>query len=195
MEFKELVIKARTCRRYQQDKLVPMELLMEVIDTARLIPSASNAQPLRYALSTSLEMNARLYSLVGWAPAIDDWPGPEEGQRPVAYIAIAADKNCPVPPQTDAGIAIQTIQLALAEHGIGCCIFNHLDTEAIHAALGMPRYVNVLLAMSIGYPAKGEAVSIDELKKGQPYQYYRDEQGLHHVPKRLLKDIVVASFP
>jgi len=193
MEFKELVTKARTCRRYQQDKSVPMELLMEVIDTVRLTPSASNAQPLRYALSTSPEMNTRLFPLVQWAPALDDWPGPAEGERPVAYIAIAADTKSPVPPQMDAGIAALAIQLALAEKGIGCCIFNHIDAAEVHAAVGFPRYVSTLLVIAIGYPA--ETAIIEELRKGQPFQYRRDEQGQHYVPKRLLKDIVLASFP
>lgn len=192
MDFKELVTKARTCRRYHQDKLVPMELLMEIIDTARLTPSASNAQPLRYALSTSAEVNAQLYSMVGWAPAIDNWNGPAEGERPVAYIVIAADTKSPVPPEMDAGIGALAIQLGLAEKGIGCCIFNHFDAAAVHAAVGLRRYVAVQLVIAIGYPA--ETAIIEELRKGQPFQYHRDEQGQHYVPKRLLNDIVMSKF-
>ncbi len=192
MEFKGLVAKARTYRRYHQDKPVPMELLMEIIDTTRLTPSASNAQPLRYALSASQEMNARLFPLVRWAPAIDNWDGPAEGQRPVAYIVIAADTKSPVPPQMDAGIAALAIQLGLAEKGIGCCIFNHFEADAVHAAIGFRSYLAVQLVIAVGYPA--ETIIIEELNKGKPYQYHRDEQGQHYVPKRLLKDIVMASF-
>ncbi len=192
MDFKELVAKARTYRRYHQDKPVPMETLVEIIDLARLIPSASNAQPLRYGLSTAPEMNARLTSLVGWAPAIDEWPGPAEGERPVAFIVIAADTKSFVPPQMDAGIAAMTIQLALAEKGIGCCIFNHFDAEAVHAAMGFRGYLGVQLVMAIGYPA--ESVVIKDLKKGQPFQYHRDEQDNQCVPKRLLADVIAAKF-
>jgi len=192
MDFKELVTKARTCRRYHQDKPVPMELLMEIIDTARLTPSASNAQPLRYALSTSAEINARLYPHVQWAPAIDEWDGPAEGERPVAYIVIAADTKSPVPPQMDAGIGALAIQLGLAEKGVGCCIFNHFNAAEVHAAVELPKYVAVQLVVAIGYPA--ETAIIEELRKGQPFQYHRDEQGQHYVPKRLLKDIVLRSF-
>ena len=190
MEFKELVAKARTYRRYHQDKLVPMETLMEIMNTLRLIPSASNAQPLRYGLSTSPELNGRLCSLVGWAPAIDEWDGPAEGERPVAFIAIAANKKSFVPPQMDVGIAAQTIQLSLAEKGIGCCIFNHFQSDDVHAAFGLPRYVEVQLVLAIGYPA--ETVIIEEMGKMDPFQYHRNEQGQHCVPKRRLEDIVVA---
>jgi nitroreductase len=192
MEFKELVTKARTYRRYHQNKLVPMELLMEIIDMARLIPSRANAQPLRYAVSTSPEMNVRLFPLVQWAPALDDWPGPPEGQRPVAFIVIGVDTKSPQPPEMDAGIAAQTIQLALAENGIGCCIFSQMDAVAVHAAVGFPRYVAAQLTIAIGYP--NETVIIEELRKGQPYFYRRDEQGQHYVPKRKLDDILLAKF-
>ena len=191
MEFKELMSKARTCRRYQ-NKPVPMELLMEIIDTARLTPSASNAQPLRYALSTSAEVNARLYPLVRWAPAIDEWDGPVEGERPVAYIVIGADTKSPVPWEMDAGIGALAIQLGLAEKGIGCCIFNHFDAAEVHAAVAFPRYVGVQLVVAVGYPA--ETAIVEELRKGGPFQYHRDEQGQHYVPKRLLKDIVLKSY-
>ena len=191
MEFKELVAKARTYRRYHQDKPVPMATLTEIIETLRLIPSASNAQPLRYAVSTSKEMNERFFSMVGWAPALDDW-SPAEGERPVAYIVIGADTKSPVPPETDAGIAAQTIQLALAEKSIGCCIFNHFNAADVHAAVGFPRFVAIQLVIAIGYPA--ETVIVDELLRGRPFQYSRDEQDQHHVPKRLTKDVLLASF-
>lgn len=192
MEFKELVAKARTYRRYHQNQPVPMDLLKEVIDTVRLTPSASNAQPLRYALSTSPEINARLFPLVQWAPAIDEWAGPAEGERPVAFIVIAADSKSPVPPQMDAGIAAVTIQLSLAEKGIGCCIFNHFQAGEVHAAVGFPRYVGVQLVIAVGYPA--ETVIIEEIGRMDPFQYHRDEKGQHYVPKRRLKDIVLGSF-
>lgn len=49
MDLKELVIQARTCRRFTQEEM-PLEVLTDFVDTARLAPSARNAQILRYAI-------------------------------------------------------------------------------------------------------------------------------------------------
>ena len=191
MEFRELVEKARTYRRYQQ-KPVPMEVLLEVVDTARLIPSTSNVQPLRYAVSSSPEMNARLYPLVRWAATLKTWPGPAEGERPTAYIVIGADMSQQKAPQVDEGIAAQTIQLDLASRGIGCCMLGNINPKAIHKEVGFPEEVTVLLVLAIGYPA--ETVVLKELEPGQPHAYWRDEQSVHYVPKRRLQDVVLAKF-
>ena len=192
MEFKELVRQARSFRRFQQQRPVSMDVLLDVIDTARLIPSTSNAQPLRYAVSASAEMNARLYPLLRWAKTLKTWPGPAEGERPAAYIVIGADVNSLRPPQVDEGIAAQTIQLGLAAQGIGCCMLGDINPKGIHKVVGFPDDVAVLLVLAIGYPA--ETVVLKELEPGQGVAYWRDEQGTHYVPKRRLEDVVLAKF-
>ena len=47
MDVKEAISKRRSIRKYQR-KEVPLDLIRELIDAARLAPSGSNAQPCRY---------------------------------------------------------------------------------------------------------------------------------------------------
>jgi hypothetical protein len=42
--------------------------------------------------------------------------------------------------------------------------------------------------VALGYPR--ETVVIDEMKGGD-YKYWRDEQSIHHVPKRRLSDLIL----
>ena len=51
MPFRDLVLKNRSYRRFYQDQPVALETLRELIDLARVTPSAANRQPLRYLLS------------------------------------------------------------------------------------------------------------------------------------------------
>ena len=50
MNFRELAVKARTCRRFYEDQPLTMADLEWLVDCARLAPSAKNAQELRFSL-------------------------------------------------------------------------------------------------------------------------------------------------
>ena len=89
--IKDLVRKNRTCRRFYQDYTVDLELLKGLVNLARLSGSAGNLQPLKYVLSCHAETNDRIFSCLGWAGYLKDWPGPEEGERPSGYIIILGD--------------------------------------------------------------------------------------------------------
>ena len=49
--IKELVKKNRSYRRFYQEKKLTRQQLMELVETARLTPSAANRQPVRYKLA------------------------------------------------------------------------------------------------------------------------------------------------
>ena len=55
--FRELMLKNRSCRRFYQDESVTSEVLKELVDLARVGPSASNLQPLKYVISHTSEKN------------------------------------------------------------------------------------------------------------------------------------------
>ena len=51
-----------------------------------------------------------------------------------------------------------------------------------------PRY-EILLALALGKPK--ETVQIEPLGPDSNVRYWRDEQQVHHVPKRALEDIII----
>lgn len=190
--YKDLVAKARSYRRFKEDLPVGADLLTDIVDTARLVPSVRNAQPLRYAVSASKGMNERIFPHLQWAAALKDWPGPMEGERPTGYIIIGCASAVVKISRTDLGIAAQTVQLGLADQGIACCMLANINAEVIHELIGFPDDISVMLVIAVGYP--GETVLLEPLPADGNPSYWHDTEGRHHVPKRALKDILLKTF-
>ena len=87
--LKDLVKQCRSYRRFYQDTAIPYNELADMVDTARLAASASNAQALKFKILCTPEECADIFPYIAWAGALKDWDGPEEGERPSAYIVIA----------------------------------------------------------------------------------------------------------
>ena len=89
----------------------------------------------------------------------------------------------------DLGIAAQTLVLAAAEKGIGSCMMSLLKRDIIRPALNIPERYEILMVVSMGYPA--EEVVIEESGADGDIKYWRDEKSVHHVPKRPLSEVVI----
>ena len=104
--IKELVKKNRSYRRFYQEKKLTRQQLMELVETARLTPSAANRQPFKYRIVCDEEENEKVFRLLGFAGYLKDWDGPSEGEKPTGYIVITCPAN--VNDEVDAGIVGQT---------------------------------------------------------------------------------------
>lgn len=185
----DLVKKSRTVRRFYQDQPVEMETLRGLVDLARLAPSGSNMQSLKYYLCNQPDTNAQIFQTLAWAGYLKDWPGPEEGERPTAYILILGDATINKAFGCDHGIAAQTIMLGAAEQGLGGCIIGSIRRAELAGLLHLPPQFEILLVLALGKPK--EIVQIDPMPEDGSVKYWRDEQQVHHVPKRALDDIIV----
>ena len=105
----ELMRKTRSYRRFQQDREINMETLRSLIGLARLGGSARNVQPLKYILVNKPEVNSEIFPTLGWAGYLQDWPGPDEGERPAAYIICLLDETLSSEAECDLGIFTQNI--------------------------------------------------------------------------------------
>lgn len=189
MSFKELVLKNRSCRRFKQDIPVSHDQLLELIDVARCCPSAANRQPLKYFLSSDTATNNMIFASLRWAAALKDWYGPAPGERPAAYILILLDKRVAADPCCDHAIAAQTMRLAAAEAGLAGCILGAIDRDALRETLAIPDHLDVLLAVALGIA--NETVVLESVPETGSTDYYRDSNGVHHVPKRERDDLIV----
>jgi len=188
--LRDLVLKNRSFRRYYQSAPVDMDTLRALIDLARLTPSGANLQPLKYVLSNTPEKNARIFPTLAWAGYLTDWPGPEEGERPSAYIVILCDKHISQGPGCDHGIAAQTILLGAAEKGLGGCMIGSIKRAELAMILDLSedRY-EIVLVITLGKPK--ESVVLDAVDASGNIKYWREADGTHHVPKRALDDLIV----
>ncbi|MCP4229857.1 MAG: nitroreductase family protein [bacterium] len=187
--LKDLIQKNRSYRRFHQDVEVNEKTLNELIELARLSPSGMNKQPLRFILSFEAEKNAAIFENTRWARNLPDWPGPEEGERPSAYIVILGDTTIRKPFGQDPGIAAHSILLGATERGLGGCMIGNLNREGLRTALDIDEKYEIPLVLAIGKPK--ETVVIEELEPDGDYRYYRDGEGVHYVPKRGLNELII----
>ncbi len=179
----------RSYRRFEQEVDISIATLKELVDLARLSPSGMNLQPLRYILSCDPAKNSLIFPHLGWAGYLKDWPGPREGERPSAYIIILGDTEISRSFGCDHGIAAQSIMLGATERGLGGCMIGSANKEGLGKALEIPSRYEGLLVLALGRPK--ETVVIEELGRDGSIRYWRDAEGVHHVPKRRLDDLII----
>ncbi len=191
----DLIQKNRSYRRFYQDRKIERETLMELVDLARLSPSPRNKQALKYFLSSDEKTNSVIFPTLAWAGYLKEWNGPEEGERPSAYIIILTDKELCANPAaemipTASGIASQSILLGAVEKGLGGCIIANVSRPKLCEALNIDtqRY-EIVMVLALGVPK--EIVVIEEIKPDGDVKYWRDENQTHYVPKRSLDEVIV----
>jgi nitroreductase len=189
MKFADLVLKNRSMRTYDESRKITEEELVSLVELARISPSASNRQPLKYFLSCDDETNAIIQPLTGWAGLLPQMHLPPVGHQPTAFIVILADKT--ITPNVshadkDVGIVAQTMLLGATEMGLSGCMIGSFRPE-LKAALDLPENLEVALVIAFG---KGEE-QIEIVDAGESVKYYRDEAGIHYVPKRTLGELII----
>jgi nitroreductase len=189
--IENLIIKNRSCRRFFQKELVPVDTLRKLVNLARLSASAANLQPLKYILSNDPGKNEMIFSCLAWAGYLKDWPGPPEGERPPAYLIVVGDTAIAKTFATDLGIAAQSILLGAREHNLAGCMIGSIKKELLREILQIPDRFEILLVIALGKPK--ETVVLDEMEPGGSIKYWRDEHGTHHVPKRPLDEIILSE--
>lgn len=185
----DLIKKNRTYRRFYQEVKVERSELEELIELARLSSSGGNLQSLKYILSYDQEKNDLIFPHLRWAGYLKDWDGPEEGEKPTAYIIVLRDNGISSNHLWDHGLASQSILLGAAEKGLGGCMFGAYDKKALVEALHIADQYEPLLVIALGKPK--ETVVLEEVTDPKEIKYWRDENGVHHVPKRKLQDIIL----
>lgn len=187
--IRDLVVSNRSCRRFYEDVVVEQETLRELVDLARLSASGANLQPLKYILSADPQKNALIFPHLGWAGYLKAWAGPSEGERPAAYIVILGDTEIRRDFGCDHGIAAQSILLGAREKGLGGCIIASIQRKRVRKALDIPDRYEILIVLALGKPK--EEVVIEEVGPDGDIKYWRDSEGVHHVPKRSLDEIII----
>jgi len=189
--LKDLITKNRSYRRFEQNVHISKETLLELVELARLSSSAANLQPLKYVLSYSQDQNEKIFPYLRWAGYLPDWNGPIEGEKPSAYIIMVHDQSISKNPFWDHGIASQSIMLGAVEKGYGGCMFGAFDKEGLTKELQLPEHLDILMVLALGKPI--EEVVLEPIDETGSIKYYRDENKVHHVPKRSLEEMIISA--
>jgi nitroreductase len=149
MEFAELIRTRYSVRAYKPDP-IDDDVLNQVLEAARLAPTAANRQPLQLIVIPTAGREAELRRIYN-----RDW----FVQAPLVICA------CGIPAQgwvrsdgknyTDVDVAIVMDHLILAatELGLGTCWVGAFDPTAARQVLALPEGVEPIVFTPLGYPA------------------------------------------
>ena len=185
MSVYELIQQRRTIRRFKQDP-VPEDLLIKMVDAGRLAPSGGNLQPLEFVVVNDSELLPQVFEATRWAAYLGPEGTPKEGERPTAYVVTLINRKTRADGgYHDAGAAMENMILVALEAGFGSCWIASLDRNALYKILHIPQHCEIDSVLALGVPA--ETAVAEPMKDS--IRYYRDEHGVHHVPKRALSSV------
>jgi len=188
MNFLDLTKQCRSYRKFHENERITKDQLKDWIALHKYFPSSANLQPLKFALYTEEKDCDLIFPETGWAGYLKDWAGPEKGEQPSAYIVILGDTNISKNFKVDTGIVAYGIMLAATEAGYGGCMIGALKKEKLREKLQIDEQYEILLVLALGKP--NEEILIEDIKYGD-IKYYRDENQIHHVPKRGLDELII----
>lgn len=190
MELREMFVKRRSYRRYDESRPVPQEAVRDMKTALRMSSSGHNRQPFEYIFIQDPERVAAVFEYTYFAAALpEEQRRPPKGKRPVMYVAVlksAQDKGMWT--EVDMGIALSNLTMAAWGHGVGSCIFGNIDRKKLAEILGTDESVEIACMVCFGYPVHFSEI-IDP-REGGNLTYYVDEDMNFYVPKRREEDFI-----
>lgn len=153
----DVISRRVSCRAYRTTP-VPEAHLEQILEAARLAPSACNMQPWRFAVVRNPDLRRRIVE-EGFLPGIKmtwaiDAPvhmviGME---RSLVTHRLAASVSGVDYPWVDIGIAGEHLVLAATELGLGTCWIGWIRPRVVARLVEWPRSVKPVAVITVGYP-------------------------------------------
>jgi nitroreductase len=186
MTMYDLIVSRRSIRQFSP-RPVGRDILEKIVDAGRLAPSASNLQPLEFVVVDDEARRREVFACVHWAGYITPAGNPQPGQEPTAYIIPVVDLGVRRSGfDLELGAAVENMILAAWGEGIGSCWIGALDAAGVGRAVGLPEGYRLTCLLALGYPA--ETPVIEDFDGS--VKYWKDSEGVLHVPKRRLADVL-----
>jgi nitroreductase len=149
MKFSELIIQRYSLRQYKKQP-VEKRKLMQVLEAARMAPSAVNYQPWHFIIVQNPENLEKLQKT---------YPRDWFKTAPVIILACADHSQSWKRSidgkdlgEVDVAIAIDHLTLQAAELGLGTCWVCNFDTQRCAESLKLPGHITPVAMIPIGYP-------------------------------------------
>jgi len=190
MDIEEVIFKRRTIRRFKS-KPIPLDILKKLVDFGRVAPMGNNIQSIEFIIVKNQEMKEKLFPCLKWAGSLpEEMRVPEEGRRPSAYFIVLGNTIIKEEAVSDEGAAVQNILLGAVKFGIGTCWMGAIDRDRIREIFNIPEQYKVMHVISLGYPDENSVIEPYE----NSFKYWKDDQGVMHIPKRSLEDILYKIY-
>lgn len=161
--FRALALSRFSCRKYDSSRVPARELIKEVLEDARIAPSACNRQPWQFWVTDS-EGVARDAVLASYSR---DWLA----TAPAFIICMGVENEGWVRPfdghshiDVDLAIAAEHICLSAADRCLGTCWVCNFDPAVLRQGLAIPEGLRPVAIIPIGYPAEGVTAPVKTRK-------------------------------
>lgn len=171
----DLVKQRTSCRAYVPEA-VPREMLEQMLEAARLAPSACNKQPWRFAVVQEESVRMRLINEAFLAGIPMKW-----AVNAGAIIAIGMEKAAITHriapmisgvdyPLLDLGISGEHLVLQAEELGLGTCWIGWIKPKMVREIVGWPRSIEPVSLITVGWPDPNQRrtrprLGVDEIVK------------------------------
>lgn len=160
MDFLEIAKIRQSCRSYDTQRPVEREKLEAVLESARLAPSACNAQPYIFTVCTGELAREVAKTTVGLGMNKFTAEVPmliviSEGDynKTAAVGAKALDNDYR---SMDIGLTAAYLTAEAATQGLGTCIIGYFDDKKIRKLIDLDRKTR--LVITLGYPKEGDPI-------------------------------------
>ncbi|MEM1606685.1 MAG: nitroreductase family protein [Candidatus Bathyarchaeia archaeon] len=150
MDFYDAIRTRRSIRSYKPDP-VPDDVLMKILDSARIAPSGSNRQPWKFIVVKDEEVKRKVAAACSRQMFIAEAP----------IVIVACGRNIhynrggymgDLSMLVDVSIAFTHLILAARAEGLGTCWIGAFDNNELKRILDIPEEWNVVAVTPLGYP-------------------------------------------
>ena len=142
-EGRTLLQNRRSIRKYSNDE-ISKEVLKEVFEQCRFVPTSCNTQAYKYLLIRDKETIDKL-------ALVRENSSAPLGKAPLSVV-VYVDPEGTKRPEQDGSIASTYLLLAAAQHGLGTCWVGGMDTEEVKKILNINQKYHISMISPLGWP-------------------------------------------
>jgi len=136
------------------------EVLVRILEAARLAPSAANIQPWHFIVVEDKEKRTRIAGGCRYGKFITE--------SPVVIVGCGNKKVSPKWHVVDTTIALEHLVLAATTLELGTCWIGSFDNEDLREMLMLPQEYEIVALIALGYPREKTKTMADNLRVGKP---------------------------
>ena len=194
MDFREVVVRRRSVRKFGEDS-VPADVLGRVLEAGRWAPSAGNSQPWRFIVVKGDDVKGKIAEVctrssrkawAGFSPERARYLAERGGTWDKSYmkrlpVLVAVCYSVPKGMREElalasAWMAVENMLLAATAEGLGSCIYTAYDGEeekALMETLQVPEQYRLAIIIQLGYAnAEPPSPSRKKLEEIVSYEHF-----------------------
>jgi nitroreductase len=140
-------IRTRRTTRTFLPKEIPESTIRKILEAGRLSPSARNSQPWHFVVIQDKSTLKQLAALCTSGRFI------EQASCAVAIVTDPSNRWHEI----DGARAVQNMELAGWNEGVGTCWIGSIERERVKELLGIPNPMHLLTILPFGYPVEPNA--------------------------------------